>query len=60
MKKETLQRKIKRAKEKLTALQEREDHLSKHGYWDMGYWQGAISVLEDWLDEIEEKEGRDN
>lgn len=51
-----LERKIKRAKEQLAALEERKSHLSQHGYWDMGYLCGKISVLEDWLDEIKQED----
>lgn len=54
--KKSLERKIKRATERLKALEEREEHLSKYGYWDMGYLQGRLSVLQDWLDEIVEEE----
>lgn len=49
-----VERKINRAKEKLKLLEERKEHLSKHGYWEIGYLKGQISVLEDWLDEIRE------
>lgn len=49
-----LKRKINRAKEKLKSLEEREERLSKHGYWSIGYLKGQISILEDWLDEIKE------
>lgn len=49
-----LERKINRAKEKLKSLKEREENLSKHGYWEIGYLTGKIGVLEDWLDEIKE------
>lgn len=49
-----LQRKINRAKLKLANLEERKDNLSKFGYWDMGYLQGKIAVLEDWLDLLKE------
>jgi len=56
MKKEILQRKINNTKKKLMELEEREEHLSKHGYWDMGYFKGKLSVLEDWLDELNEEE----
>lgn len=56
MEKEILQRKINNAKKRLVELEEREEHLSKHGYWDMGYFKGKLSVLEDWLDELNEEE----
>ena len=54
--KERLQRSINRAKQQLEQLQEREEHLSKWGYEEMGYYKGRLSVLEDWLDELEEEE----
>ena len=53
-----LERKINRAKKILKSLEENEENLSMHGYWSIGYLQGKISVLEDWLDEI--KEGDEN
>jgi len=52
-----LERKINRAKKKLEALEEKEEHLSKHGYWSIGYLKGQIGILEDWLDEIREGVG---
>ena len=52
--KERLERQIYRCKKRLKDLKDREEHLSKHGYWDIGYFQGRLSVLEDWLDEMEE------
>lgn len=47
-----LERKINRAKKKLESLKEKEENLSKHGYWSIGYLKGRIDVLEDWLDEM--------
>lgn len=55
MTEERLQRMIDRAKEKLKDLEERKESLSKHGYWDIGYFKGRISVLEDWIDDIREQ-----
>lgn len=52
--KERLKRQVDICKERLNDLKSREEHLSKHGYWDIGYFQGKLSVLEDWLDEMEE------
>lgn len=49
-----LERRIKRSKERLKSLEEREEHLSKYGYWEIGYFKGRIEILEDWLDEIRE------
>ena len=47
-----IQRKLELAKRRLNPLLEREEHLSKHGFWEIGYLKGQISVLEDWLDEL--------
>ena len=55
MTEERLQRMIKRANESLKDLENRKENLSKHGYWDIGYFKGRISVLEEWLDEIREE-----
>ena len=49
-----VQRKLDLAKRRLQPLLDREEHLSKHGYWDIGYLKGQISVLEDWLDDLQE------
>lgn len=49
-----LQRRINRANKKLADLEARKEHLSEHGYWEMGYLKGKISVLEAWLDEVYE------
>lgn len=48
--KERLSHQIERTKKQLAALEEREEHLSKHGYWDMGYYKGKLEVLENWFD----------
>lgn len=49
-----IERRLELAKKRLDPLLDREEHLSKHGYWDIGYLKGQISVLEDWLDELKE------
>ena len=49
-----LRRRIDRARRKLANLVARKEHLSEHGYWEIGYLQGQIGVLEDWLDELVE------
>jgi hypothetical protein len=54
MTEERLQRMIDRAKQNLKDLEDRKESLSKNGYWDIGYFQGRISVLEDWLADIRE------
>ena len=56
----TIQRKLELAKRRLNPLLEREEHLSKHGFWEIGYLKGQISVLEDWLDELLESTNVDN
>lgn len=55
MTEERLKRMIDRAEEKLKDLEKRKESLSKHGYWDIGFFKGRISVLEDWLDDIIEQ-----
>lgn len=54
--KERIKRQIKRCQERLDTLKSCETHLSKYGYWDMGYFQGRLSILKDWLDELEEND----
>ena len=54
--KERLKRRILHAEYNIKILKDREEHLSKYGYWDLGYWKGRLSVLQDWLDEVNEEE----
>lgn len=54
--KKRIARQICRCKEKLDYLENNKEHLSKHGYWEIGYLKGRITTLEDWLDELEELE----
>jgi hypothetical protein len=58
MNKHRLRRQIDRIKKKMSDLEEKEaeGRLSNHGYWLLGYFKGKLSVMEDWLDEIEENE----
>ena len=49
-----IERKLDLARKRLAPLLDREEQLSKHGYWEIGYLKGQISVLEDWLDELKE------
>lgn len=55
-----IERKLDLAKKRLAPLLDREEHLSKHGYWDIGYLKGQISVLEDWLDDLQEDNSANN
>ena len=35
----------------------RRDSLSGHGYWALGYYTGQLSVMENWLDFVQESKG---
>ena len=53
-----IERSIKHAKTRIEALKKSHgDNPGKthtyHGGWDLGYWEGRLSVLEDMRDEIE-------
>lgn len=50
--KENLERTINRLKKDIQELEDKKDSLSKHGYWDLGYYKGQLSVLEMLLDEL--------
>jgi hypothetical protein len=54
-----LQRQIAKAKARIEDLEARQDQLSQHGYWELGYFKGRLNVLEDWLDELMEVENGD-
>lgn len=58
MNKHQLLRQIERLKKRISDYEEKEAEgkLSSHGYWSLGYFKGKLSVMEDWLDEIEENE----
>ena len=45
---------IDRNRKKLEALQARKENLSVHGYQEVGYLEGKLEVLENWLDEMKE------
>lgn len=49
-----LKRKIERVNEKLIRLEKlkKEDSLSNHGYWELGYYKGISYALEEILSEI--------
>ena len=52
MTKERLCHRIKRVENRLNDLNEKQ--LSEHGQWSKGYWTGVLTILKDWLDELEE------
>lgn len=56
MTKARLEHRIERTKRKIDALESIEDRLSEHGKWSLGYWKGILSVLEEWLDDLNEME----
>ena len=56
MKERQLKRQIERIKKRIQDLEDRKDKLSVHGYRDLGYYQGKLAVMEDWLDSIKEEE----
>lgn len=43
---------IERLKKRIDNLQSRKDALSVHGMWQLGYYEGIVSELENILDEI--------
>lgn len=47
-----LKRQIERIKKRIQDYEERKENLSVHGYWSLGYYQGQLAVMEDWLDDI--------
>lgn len=49
-----LRHRLKRAEAKYLILKSKKEKLSCHGYWELGYWQGRIAILEDLIDELED------
>lgn len=52
--KERLQHQIDKANESIAKLEMNREDLNEHGFWALGYWKGRLSILEEWLDEVEE------
>ena len=46
--------KINLLEKRLSRLLQRQEYLSNHGYWEVGYLKGRISALEEWLYELQE------
>ena len=44
MTKERLEHQIIRTKNQIKELEDKQEHLSKHGYWDLGYWKGRLTL----------------
>ena len=55
-----IERKINLLEERLSRLLQRQEYLSNHGYWEVGYLKGRISALEDWLYELQEDNSTNN
>lgn len=49
-----IQKKLERTRRELETVIAKDDCLTKHGFWDMGYLRGQISVLVEWLDELDD------
>lgn len=49
-KRRAIQRQIDRYTERVNDLKANRDHLSVHGYWSIGYFEGVISQYENTLD----------
>lgn len=54
--KRQLERRIERTRQVIKDYEAREEELSKHGQWSLGYYKGKLYVLEEWLDSIIEQE----
>jgi hypothetical protein len=52
--KNTIERKIRRNRDRIDEYESNKDNLSVYGYWSLGYYIGINSELENLLDEIEE------
>ncbi len=55
--KRQLKRQIERIRKRIQEYEEKKETLSVHGYWSLGYYQGKLSALEDWLDCMQELKG---
>lgn len=48
------ERQLKRCQERESDLKEREENLSVHGYWELGYFGGKTSLYEDIIDDLKD------
>ena len=57
MSQQRLRHRIKRADQRIIDLtsKKNEGRLNEYGHWSLGYWIGVVTVLEDWLDELDGK-----
>lgn len=47
-------RQLKRCQSKELDLKQREEKLSIHGHWDLGYFGGKTSLYEDVIDDLKD------
>ena len=58
MTEQQIKRQIERIRKRIQEYEEKKETLSVHGHWSLGYYQGKLSALEDWLNSMQElKEG---
>ena len=55
MNERNLKRQIERIRKRIQEYEEKKEILSIHGHWSLGYYQGKLIVMEDWLDCIQEE-----
>ncbi len=57
MSEQHLKRQIERIRKRIQEYEEKKEVLSAHGHWSLGYYQGKLSALEDWLDYVQALKG---
>lgn len=57
MNEQQLKRQIGRIRKRIQEYEEKKETLSVHGHWSLGYYQGKLAVMEDWLDCMQELKG---
>ncbi|MBO5969142.1 MAG: hypothetical protein J6S14_11675 [Clostridia bacterium] len=57
MSEQQLKRQIERIRKRIQEYENEEETLSVHGHWSLGYYRGKLSVMEDWLECIQEMKG---
>ena len=45
-------RQLERAKREVEKLKSKQENLSEHGFWDLGYFESKASCIESFLDEL--------
>ena len=57
MRERDLERQIERIRKRIQEYEEKKETLSVRGYWSLGYYQGKLAAMEDWLDYLRELKG---